>query len=210
MADYSALCLNGSKECTRIHELAYADLDQAVQLEVAHGAFAFLAFAGAIGPMFVVNLWIAPESTRYKTSVKDNSFQDFWRLSYLFYAILYGAPAIMTPFTYAFEVGDLKRMYEAWWGTWNIVMMSGVLLVQIVMFWPSDYYLGDFPWEVMFVYAGVYLLHLGIWEACHNNLHRWAYGIDAVPPESSLDGEHIDYCCLRRTAGAAGTGETSY
>lgn len=191
--DYSALCLDGSKECTRIHELAYTNQDEQMKLDIAHAAFAFLSFAGTIGPMFIVNAWIAPESARYKTSVKENSFQDFWRLSYLFYAINYGVPMILTPLTYAMEGGTLKRMYQAWYGMWDIIVMSVVVIFQVAMFWPSDYYLGDFPWEVMFIYVGFYLLHLGIWVGFRNDLYRWAYGIDAVP--ENLDREYIDYCC---------------
>jgi len=64
-ADYEGLCLAGSKECARIHELVYNDLDDIAQMEFAHAAFSVLSFIGALGPMFFVNAWIGPESDRY-------------------------------------------------------------------------------------------------------------------------------------------------
>ena len=103
--DYSDLCLFGSKECTRISDLAYADLPEEFKLEVAHGMFAFLSFACALAPMFIVNAWINPQSTRYETSIKNNGFQDFHRTSYLYFAIFYGVPSVLTPFTYFIESG---------------------------------------------------------------------------------------------------------
>ena len=191
--DYSGLCLLGSKECTRIHELIYTDLNALTSLEVAHTAFVILSFINAIGPMFAVNAWITPESSRYETSIKNNGFQDFWRISYLFYAIEYGIPAFLSPLTYVIDSGQLRRIFEAWWGSWNFVVMTLVLGFQIFMFWPNDYYLGDFPWEVMFVYSGVYTLHLLVWIGFRRNLYRWAYGVDAIV--ENLDREYVDYCC---------------
>ena len=69
-ADYEGLCLFGSKECTRIHELVYNDLDDIAKMELAHTAYTVLAFIGTVAPMFIVNAWITPESTRYETGVK--------------------------------------------------------------------------------------------------------------------------------------------
>ena len=65
MVDYSVLCLDGSKECTGIHELAYTEVSELNKLDLAHGAFGLLSLVAAIGPMFILNAWIPPESTRY-------------------------------------------------------------------------------------------------------------------------------------------------
>ena len=67
--DYTTLCLDGSKECTKIHEYAYVDLDEQLKLDIAHGAFAILSFIGSVGPMFIVNAWIKPTSRRYQLTV---------------------------------------------------------------------------------------------------------------------------------------------
>ena len=73
-ADYQGLCLDGSKECTRIHEFVYNDLDDIAKMELAHSAFTLMSFIGTVGPMFVVNAWIPVESARYETSIKQNGF----------------------------------------------------------------------------------------------------------------------------------------
>lgn len=71
--------------------------------------------------------------------------------------------------------------------------MTIVTAFDIFMFIPSDYYMGTFPWEGMFPYIGVYVLHLLIWAIFRNEHYRWAYGVDAVP--ENLDREYSDYCC---------------
>ena len=162
-ADYEGLCLAGSKECARIHELVYNDLDDTARMERAHAAFSVLSFIGAIGPMFIVNAWIGPQSNRYLTGIVDNGFKDFWRISYLAYVIEYGFAVVMVPITYLTDAGFVRRLFEAWWGEWNILVMSLVLAFQIFMWLPNDYYLGDFPWEVMFVYIGNWVIHFVVY-----------------------------------------------
>ena len=83
--------------------------------------------------------------------------------------------------------------------------MTCVIVFEVFMYWPSSYYLGDFPWEVMFVYGGAYLFHLLIWAIFRNNLYRWAYGVDAIP--ENLDREYFDYCCIPSSTGAGGSGQ---
>ena len=162
-ADYEGLCLAGSKECARIHELVYTDLDDNAKMEFAHAAFSVLSFVGALGPMFIVNAWIGPQSTRYQNAIIENGFKDFWRISYLLYAIEYGTAAVMVPITYLTDAGFMKRLFEAWWGEWNIILMSCVLGLQIFIWLPNDYYLDNFPWEVMFVYISNWLIHLVVY-----------------------------------------------
>ena len=103
--EYSTLCLDGSKECTQIHELAYSNLVELRKLEVAHAMFAILSFIAAFAPMFIVNAWLNPKSTTYLEGVKDNGFSDFWRIAYFFNAVAYGVPVIMTPITYFWDNG---------------------------------------------------------------------------------------------------------
>ena len=156
--------------------------------------------------MFIVNAWVNPDGSRYETSIYDNGKQDIWRISYLFYVIDYGIPTILSPITYVYDSGQLKRMFEAWYGTWNILVMTVFMGSQVFWFWPSDYYLGDYPWEVMFVYVGFYVLHLAIWAVFRNNLYRWAYGVDAIA--ENLDQEYFDYCCYSYTSGNGPNGQS--
>lgn len=123
----------------------------------------------------------------------------------MIYAINYGIPALLSPFTFIFNSGQLKRMFESWYRKWNISIISLVLAFQIFIFWPNDYYLGDFPWEAMFVYTGAWTLHLGIYLGFRNNLYRWAYGAEAYP--ENLDREYIDYCCNPSFSGSGPSGE---
>ena len=85
--------------------------------------------------------------------------------------------------------------------------MSVVLAFQIFMWWPNDYYLNDFPWEVMFVYVGNWILHLTVFFSFRNNLYRWAYGADAIP--ENLDREYYDYCCNPAFSGTGPQGTRS-
>ena len=201
MNDFATLCLLGSKECTRIHELVYTDLDEVSQLETAHTMFAVLSLVSALGPMFIVNAWYTPESSKYEVGIIDNGRQDIWRYSYLFYVINYGIPAVISPLTYYLDDGWLRRVYEAWYGPWNMLMMTAFVLCQAFWFWPSPYYVGDYPWQVVFVYGGFYVYHLLVWALFRRDLYRWAYGDDVV---ENTDGEYFDYCCYSFTSGGAG------
>ena len=153
--------------------------------------FAVLSFLGTAFPMFFVNLWIDPNSAKYTTAVLENCFQDLWRYSYLFYVIVYGIPLVMTPLTYAWDDAQLRRLYEAWYGEWFVILMFFVVALQIFFFLPTGMYNDDFPWEGMFVYIGVYVLHVVIWLIFRNDHFRWAYGI---PPEV-IERDDFHYCC---------------
>lgn len=146
MTDYSALCLLGSKECTRIAEYIYSDPDEIAILEQAHIAYAVMSFVNTIGPMFAVNAWIDPFSQRYEVSIIDNGKEDIWVYSYMFYVVEYGIASVLSIITFLWDSGMLRRMYEAWYGTWNIIVMTCFCGMQMFWFWPSDYYLGEYPW----------------------------------------------------------------
>ena len=60
----------------------------------------------------------------------------------------------------------------------------------------------------MFIYIGVYVIHLTVYFAFNIDLFRWAYGVDAI--SENLDEEYIDYCCKGTTTGSAGTGSSIY
>ena len=72
--DYAGLCLLGSKECARIADLVYVDHDTNRTLELAHHMFAILSFIEALAPMFFMNAWIGPQSSRYKVAIRQNGF----------------------------------------------------------------------------------------------------------------------------------------
>ena len=79
--------------------------------------------------MFILNAWINPQGSRYATSIVDNGREGIWLFSYIYYAVYYGFPSILSLLVYSFDEFDvdsgmLKRLYEGWYGSWNVIVAT--------------------------------------------------------------------------------------